>query len=57
MEWVRSCRPADADAPVLAPGEMEARRRAERLVSGVPLPEEAWANIRDTAAKLGVPAP
>ncbi len=57
LDWVRSCRPADADSPVLAPGEMEARRRAERLVSGVPLPEEAWANIRATAASLGVPAP
>ena len=57
VDWVRSCRPADPDAPVLAPGEMEARRRAERLVSGVPLPEEAWANILDTAATLGVPRP
>ncbi len=57
VEWVKTCRPINPEEPVLAPGEMEARRRAERLVSGVPLPEEAWANIRATAAALGVEAP
>lgn len=57
LDWVKSCRPASAEEPVLAPGEMEARRRAERRQSGVPLPEETWANILDTARKLGVAAP
>jgi uncharacterized oxidoreductase len=56
-EWVSECRPADAAAPVLLPGEPEAQRRAERRAQGVPLPDETWSNIRATATRLGVPAP
>lgn len=57
IAWVRGCRPMDPDAPVLVPGDVEKRRRAERLVSGVPLTAETWRSIRDAAAALGVAAP
>ncbi|MCU0889236.1 MAG: malate/lactate/ureidoglycolate dehydrogenase [Rubritepida sp.] len=57
LAWVKSCRPADPEAPVLAPGEPENMRRAERLVSGIPLPREAWQSILDTAASLGINGP
>jgi uncharacterized oxidoreductase len=57
VAWVKACQPADAAAPVLIPGEPEAKRRAERLAQGVPLPQEAWANIRATAVRLGVTIP
>jgi uncharacterized oxidoreductase len=57
VAWVKSCRPADASEPVLAPGEPEEARRAERRAHGVPLPREAWQSILDCAASLGVPAP
>jgi len=56
-EWVAACRPADPAAPVLLPGEPEARRRAERLRDGVPLPAETWSNLLATAARLGVRSP
>ncbi|MCX8134746.1 MAG: malate/lactate/ureidoglycolate dehydrogenase [Roseococcus sp.] len=57
LAWVKSCRPADPEAPVLLPGEPEMQRRKERLVSGVPLTAETWQSLLDTAAKLGIEAP
>jgi uncharacterized oxidoreductase len=57
VAWVKSCRPAEPDQPVLVPGEPEKTRRAERHVSGVPLPRQAWQSILATAASLGIPAP
>lgn len=57
IAWVKSCRPADPEQPVLVPGETENTRRAERHVSGVPLPMQAWQSILATAKSLGVPAP
>jgi uncharacterized oxidoreductase len=52
--WVSEARPANPEAPVLLPGEPEATRRAERLSDGVPLPPDTWANILQTAKRLGV---
>ncbi len=57
IAWVKSCRPADAAEPVLAPGEPEEAKRAERMAHGVPLPRQTWQGILDTAAMLGVAAP
>jgi len=56
-DWVLSCRPAEADQPVLAPGDKEAAMRADRLAGGVPLQPHTWAGIRQTASRLGVPEP
>ncbi|MFN6251314.1 MAG: Ldh family oxidoreductase [Alphaproteobacteria bacterium] len=53
-DWVSQTRPADPAAPVLLPGEPEATRRTERLADGVPLPPDTWANILQTAKRLGV---
>ncbi len=57
IAWVKSCGPIDPDAPVLAPGEPENRRRAERTVSGIPLTREAWQGILNAAAGLGINGP
>ena len=54
LDWVLAARPIDDDAPVLAPGEPEARTRAARLADGVPLPVATWDALRRTAAELGV---
>jgi uncharacterized oxidoreductase len=56
LDWVLAARPIDEEAPVLAPGEPEARTRAARLADGVPLPVATWDALRRTAAELGVPA-
>ena len=42
------------EGEVLYPGEMEARRRAERLANGIDLPEATWAEISACAEGLGV---
>jgi LDH2 family malate/lactate/ureidoglycolate dehydrogenase len=39
---------------VLLPGEPEQRARARRLAEGIPLPDETWRKLQETAAELGV---
>jgi uncharacterized oxidoreductase len=57
VAWVKSCRTIDAGGEVLAPGEPEARLRAERLRDGVPLQPDTWASLVRCAQGLGVPVP
>ena len=39
---------------VLIPGDPEAKMRAERTKNGVPLPDDTWAAIVNTAREVGV---
>ena len=57
VAWVKSCRPIEPGGEVLAPGEPEARLKAERLRGGVPLQPDTWASIARCARALGVPVP
>ena len=57
VAWVKSARPTKAGGEVLAPGEPEARLRAERLREGVPLQPDTWASLVRCAQGLGVPVP
>jgi hydroxycarboxylate dehydrogenase B len=57
VAWVKSCRPDTPGGEVLAPGEPEARLRAERLAKGVPLQPDTWASILACARGLGVATP
>jgi uncharacterized oxidoreductase len=52
--FVKSSQPAAAGGEVLVPGEPEARMRAKRLVEGVPLPDDTWAAIVETARSVGL---
>jgi uncharacterized oxidoreductase len=54
--YVKSARPIDANEPVLLPGEPEARRRAERLSSGIPLTSETCDALRATGRSVGLDA-
>ena len=45
VAWVKSCRADTPGGEVLAPGEPEARLRAERLAKGVPLQPDTWESI------------
>jgi uncharacterized oxidoreductase len=54
LEWVKASRPAEAGGEVLLPGEPERRKRAVRLREGIPLPEDGWASICDTARAVGI---
>lgn len=55
LERVRGSAPAEGFAGVMAPGDPEARSRAERG-DRIPLPDETWRAISATAARLGVEA-
>ena len=52
--FVKASRPAEPGGEVLLPGEPEQRTRVERLASGVPLTEDAWASIVATAREVGL---
>jgi len=39
---------------VLVPGDPERKMRAERTRNGVPLPDDTWAAIVNTAREVGV---
>jgi uncharacterized oxidoreductase len=54
LDWVKASRPAEPGGEVLLPGEPERRRRAERLREGIPLPEDGWASIRETARAAAI---
>ena len=54
VAFFRSARPVAGTDAVLIPGEPEARMRAERMKNGVPLPDETWAAIVNTAREVGV---
>jgi uncharacterized oxidoreductase len=54
LAYVKSTKPIDANEPVLLPGEPEARRRAERITSGVPLTDETLNALIATAREVGL---
>jgi uncharacterized oxidoreductase len=57
LAYFRDTAPATADGKVLVPGDPERLSRAARMRDGVPLADEAWKSICDTADRLGVAAP
>lgn len=54
LDKVKAVPPVAGVAEVLLPGEPEARMAAERRAGGIPLPDEVWAQIVTTAARVGV---
>ncbi len=51
---VRSVAPAPGFDEVLAPGDLEGRTRVTRQRDGIPLRDDVWEKIAETAASLGV---
>jgi uncharacterized oxidoreductase len=54
VNYFKDTRPAAGIEAVLIPGEPEARMRADRTRNGVPLPDDTWAAIVNTAREVGV---
>jgi uncharacterized oxidoreductase len=52
--FVKSAQPVTPGGEVLVPGEPEARMRTKRLAEGVPLPDDTWAAIVETARSVGL---
>jgi ureidoglycolate dehydrogenase (NAD+) len=57
LDELRAAPPAGGFDEVLAPGDPEARARAERERSGVPIEPALWARLRALSGELGVPIP
>jgi hydroxycarboxylate dehydrogenase B len=49
--------PAPGVSDVMLPGGPEVRSRAGRQAQGIPIPEDTWAALVETATRLGVEAP
>ena len=54
VDFVKSSRPTIEGGEILVPGEQESRTRLTRLADGVPLPDDTWAAIVETARSVGL---
>src|SRR6201986_4429257 len=54
VDFIRGTKPIAGGEPVLIPGDVERKTRAERTKNGVPLPDDTWAAIVNTAREVGV---
>jgi len=52
--FVKQAKAARAGDETLVPGEPEQRTRAQRLTNGIPLADETWTSLVETARSLGV---
>ncbi len=53
-DFIRETKPIAGVDAVLIPGDPERKMRAERTRNGVPLPDDTWAAIVNTARDVGV---
>jgi uncharacterized oxidoreductase len=53
-DFIRATKPVAGVDQVLVPGDTERKMRAERTKNGVPLPDDTWAAIVNTAREVGV---
>jgi uncharacterized oxidoreductase len=53
-DFIRATKPVAGVDSVLIPGDTERKTRAERTKNGIPLPDDTWAAIVNTAREIGV---
>src|ERR1700712_4303854 len=53
-DFIRATKPVAGVEAVLVPGDPERKMRADRIKNGVPLPDDTWAAIVNTAREVGV---
>jgi uncharacterized oxidoreductase len=54
VAYVKAAKSAPPNMEILVPGEPEERTRRERLAQGVPLAEETWSSLLETARSVGL---
>ncbi len=54
VDWMKACKPVDAEGAVMAPGEPERKTRADRLAKGIPLDDTTIAQMQAAARSVGV---
>ena len=52
--YITTTPPAPGHDEVIMPGELDFRMREQRLREGIPLPDETWRQIVETAKRVGV---
>jgi uncharacterized oxidoreductase len=52
--YITTTPPAPGYSEVVMPGTLDFRMREKRLIEGIPLPEETWRRIVETAKRVGV---
>ncbi|MGQ0664062.1 MAG: malate/lactate/ureidoglycolate dehydrogenase [Pseudomonadota bacterium] len=57
IEWVKASPPLDPHSPVLLPGEIEDRTRAERSARGTPIDATTWTQLVEAAGRVGAAVP
>jgi uncharacterized oxidoreductase len=57
LDYIKGSKPVREGEEILVPGEPESRNRAERTRNGIPLPDDIWATLLQTARELGVTPP
>ncbi len=57
LDYFRSARPMDPAQPVMLPGELEARTRAERLKAGIAIDTTTWGQLAEAAHAFGLAVP
>jgi hydroxycarboxylate dehydrogenase B len=53
-EWVKSSTLAEEGGEILMPGDPELRTKAERMAAGIPIDDNTWAQLAETATKVGI---
>ena len=56
VDWVKASPPMKEGEPVLTPGEIERRTRAQRLREGVPIDDKTLADLLSAARSVGIDA-
>jgi uncharacterized oxidoreductase len=54
VDFIRATKPVESVDSVLIPGDPERKTRTERTRNGIPLPDDTWAAIVNTARDVGV---
>ena len=54
VSYVRQAKPSETGGHTLVPGDPEALSKEQRLRGGIPLPENSWQSIVDTAVSVGI---
>jgi uncharacterized oxidoreductase len=52
--WMKSSRPREKGGEILSPGEPERRLRKQRLREGLPIDDNTWKGLVESAAKVGI---
>ncbi len=52
-DYITSTPPAPGHTEVIMPGTLDFRTREQRLTNGIPVPEETWRRIVETAQRVG----